>query len=146
SAFQELDHSGVAWPADPQFLIEVDNGYLALRRHEKAREVIDRLSTLRLSDSEVAVVSRLLLSAGDNARATDLLRRLSERRKPAGPRWAQLDLALSYLVAGNYEKAVAQSQVLIAVQQFAGADGCEAAMASAAIGIENAMLHRICTS
>lgn len=140
SAFQELDHSGVAWPADPQFLIEVANGYLALRRQEKAREVIDRLSTMRLSDSEVAVVARLLLSAGDNARATDLLRRLSERRKPAGPRWAQLDLALSYLVAGNYEKAAAQSQVLIEAPQFAGAAGREAASAWSVIGIAKARL------
>src|SRR5207253_3237860 len=119
---------------------EAANGHRALRRQGKAPEVIDRLSTMRLSDSEVAVVARLLLSAGDNARATDLLRRLSERRKPAGPRWAQLDLALSYLVAGNYEKAAAQSQVLIAAPQFAGAAGREAASAWSVIGIAKARL------
>jgi tetratricopeptide (TPR) repeat protein len=140
SAFQELDRSGVAWPADPQFLIEAANGYLALRRQEKAREIIDRLPTMRLSDSEVAVVARLLLSAGENATAIDLLRGLSERQNPAGPRWARLDLALSYLAEGKYEKAMAQSQMLVEAPQFAGAAGEEAASAWSVIGIAKARL------
>lgn len=140
SAFQELDRSGIAWPADPQFLIEAANGYLALRRPEKAREVMSRLSTMWLSDSEVDVVARLLLSTGDNASAIDLLRRLSERQNPACPRWAQLDLALSYLMAGNYEKAAAQGQMLIDAPQFAGAPGEEAASAWSVVGIAKARL------
>ena len=140
SAFQELDRSGIAWPADPQFLVEAANGYLALRRQEKAREVLSRLSTLRLSDSEVGVVARLLLSAGDNAAAIDLLRRLSERPNPACPRWAQLDLALSYLMAGNYERAAAQGQMLIDAPQFAEAPREEAASAWSAVGIAKARL------
>jgi tetratricopeptide (TPR) repeat protein len=140
SAFNELDRSGVGWPEDPQFLIEAANGYLALGRQEKAREVIDRLSTMRLSDSDVAVVARFLLSDGDNAIAIDLLRRLSERKDPAGPRWAQLDLALSYLMTGNYEKAAAQSRMLIEAPQFAGAPGEEAASAWSVVGIAKARL------
>ena len=140
SALHELDRSGVGWPEDPQFLIEAANGYLALGRPEKAREVIDRLSTMRLSDSDVAVVARFLLSDGDNAIAIDLLSRLSERKNPAGPRWAQLDLALSYLMTGNYEKAAAQSQMLIEALQFAGAPGEEAASAWSVVGIAKARL------
>lgn len=140
SAFQELDRSGIAWPADPQFLIEVTNGYLVLRRQQKAREVIARLSTMQLSGSEAAVLARLLISAGDNASAIDLLRRLSERQNPAGPRWARLDLALSYLMAGNYEKAAAQSQTLIEAPQFARAPGEEAASAWSVIGIAKARI------
>ena len=140
SAFRELDRSGVGWPEDPQFLIEAANGYLALGRQEKAREVIDRLSTMRLSDSDVAVVARFLLSDGDNAIAIDLLLRLSERKNPAGPRWAQLDLALSYLMTGNYEKAAAQSRMLIEAPQFAGAPGEEEASAWSVVGIAKARL------
>jgi tetratricopeptide (TPR) repeat protein len=140
SAFHELDRSGVGWPEDPQFLIEAANGYLALGRQEQAREVMDRLSTMRLSDSDVAVVARFLLSAGDNTIATDLLRRLSERKNPAGPRWAQLDLALSYLMTGNYEKAAAQSRMLIEAPQFAGATGEEEASARSVVGIAKARL------
>ena len=138
SAFQELDRSGIAWPADSQFLIEAANGYHALGRQEKAREVIVRLSSMQLSDSEVAVVARFLLSDGDNATAIDLLRRLSERKNPAGPRWAQLDLALAYLMAGNYEKAAAQGQMLLDTAQSAGAPAGEAASASCIIGVAKA--------
>jgi tetratricopeptide (TPR) repeat protein len=140
SAFQELDRSAIAWPADPQFLIEATNGYLVLRRQEKAREVIARLSTMQLSDSEAAVFARLLISAGNNPTAIDLLRRLTERQNPAVPRWARLDLALSYLMAGNYEKAAAQSQMLIESQQFAGAPGEEAASAWSVVGIARARI------
>lgn len=140
SAFQELDRSGIAWPADPQFLIEAANGYLTLQRREKAREVTARLSTISLNDNEVAVVARLLVSAGDNARAIDLLRRLSDRQNPAGPRWARLDLALSYLAAGNFEKAAAQSEMLIKAPQSARAPGRDGALAWSVMGIAKARL------
>ena len=140
SAFHELDRSGVPWPDDPQFLVEAANGYRALGRQEKAREIIDRLSTMRLSDNDVAVVARFLLSNGEHAIAIDLLRRLSERKNPAGPRWAQLDLALSYLMSGNYEKAAAQNRMLIEAPQFAGAPGEEAASAWSVVGIAKARL------
>lgn len=139
SAFQELDRSGIAWPADSQFLMEAANGYLALRRQEKAREVMARLSAMPLSDAEVGVVARLLISAGNNTAAIDLLRRLSERQNPPGPRWARLDLALAYLEAGNYEKAGAQSQMLIGAPEFGGAR-VESASAWSTIGIAKARL------
>jgi tetratricopeptide (TPR) repeat protein len=140
SAFEELDRSGVAWSADPQFLLEVASGYLVLRRPDKARDVIARLSSMPLSDTEVADFARLLISAGDSGSAIDLLRRLGERQNPAGPGWARLDLALSYLMAGNYEKAAAQSQMIIEAPQFAGAPREEAASAWSIIGIATARL------
>ena len=140
NAFQELDRSGIAWPADSQFLIEAANGYLALGRMEKAREIIDRLSAIQLSDDEEGVVARLLLSVDEHATAIDLLRRLTERPNPASPRWAQFDLALSYLMAGNYQKAVAQSQFLIDAPQSRGSPAAEAASAWSVIGIAQAHL------
>ena len=140
SAFQELDRSGIAWPADPQFLIKAANGYLALQRQEKAREVMARLSSITLNDSEVEVVARLMVSAGDHASAIALLRRLSDRQVPGGPRWAQLDLAMAYLAAGNFEKAAGQSQVLIEAPQFAGAPKRDMASAWSVMGIARARL------
>lgn len=139
-AFQELDRSGIAWPTDPQFLIKAANGYLMLQRQEKAREVMAHLSSISLSDSEVAAVARLMVSAGDDASAIALLRRLSDRQVPRGPRWAQLDLALSYLAAGNFAKAAEQSQMLIQVLQSAGASGREMASAWSVMGIARARL------
>lgn len=142
SAFQELHRSGIAWPADPQFLIEAANGYLALGQQQKAHEIVSRLSTIQLTDSEVAVVARLLLSSGDHVTAVALLRRLSARQKPACPRWAQMDLALSYLIAGNYQKAAAQSQLLINEPRFAGASEKEAAWLWSVAGIAEAHLGK----
>ena len=140
SAFQELDRSGVAWPADPPFLMEAANGYLALGRREKAREFADRLSTMQLGESEIAVVARLLLSTGNNSTAIDLLRRLSERQNPASPRWAHFDLALSFLMTGNDEKAAARGQMLIDAPQFARVPREEAASAWSIVGIAKARL------
>ncbi len=140
SAFQELDRSGITWPADPQFLIEAANGYVALKREEKARKIADRLSTMQLSDSELPVVARLLLSTGNNSTAIDLLRRVSERQNPASPRWAQFDLALSYLMAGNDEKAAAWGQILIDTPQVVTVPREEAAAAWSIVGIAKARL------
>lgn len=140
SAFQELDRSGISRPADPQFLIEAANGYLALRQQEKAREIINRLSTMQLSDGEAGVVARLLVFAGENVAAIDLLRRLNERTNPGCPRWAQLDLPLSYLMAGKYEKAVTQIQAFMSARQPAGLAGEEAAWLWSVVGIAKARL------
>ena len=140
SAFQELDRSGVAWPKDPQFLIEAANGYLALRRQEKARDIADGLSTMQLSDGETAAVVRLLLSTGNNSRAIDLLRKLNERREPACPRWAQLDLALSYLMAGHSQEAASQGQMLVNATQLARASDEDAAWLWSVVGIAKARL------
>jgi Flp pilus assembly protein TadD len=140
SAFQELDRSGLKWPEDPQFLIEAANGYVALGRQEKAREIIDRLSTMRLSDSQIADVAQFLLSHGDDATAIELLRRLSERKNSARPQWAQFDLALSYLRAGNFEEAAAQSQELLDTWQSAEAPAGERASAWCILGVAKARI------
>jgi len=51
-----------------------------------------------------------------------------------------LDLALSYLAAGNFEKAAGQSQVLIEAPQFAGAPKRDMASAWSVMGIARARL------
>lgn len=136
SAFEELDRSGIPSPADPQFLIEAMTGYLALGRQQKAHEITGRLSSMQLSDAEVAVVARTLLSTAENAAAIDLLRRLSERKNC--PQWAQFDLALSYLTVGDNEKAAALGQVLIDAPQIAGGTAEQAAGVWSVVGIAKA--------
>jgi len=143
SAFQELDLSKVEWPEDAPFLIEAANGYLALGQQEKARELIERLATMKLNDTEVGVVARLLLAEGDKATAIGLLRRLSERQTPAAPRWARFDLALSYLMDGNYEIAAAQSQKFLQASHGSQTTPAgEAASAWCSLGIAKARLGR----
>jgi superkiller protein 3 len=142
SAFQELDRSGLAWPADVQFLMEALIGYRALGQQEKARTVTNRLSTMPLNDSEVAGVARLLAFADDNGGATALLRKLSECQNPACPQWAQFDLALSYLLKGDFTDAIEQGRVFLEAPRFAGATPTEVASVWSMIGVAKARLKQ----
>ena len=142
SAFEQFDRSGLAWPQDPQFLIAATKGYLALGKQEAAHKVIHRLANMQLNDSETAVLARVLLSAGDHARAIDVLRGLKESQNATEHRWAHLDLALCYLTAGRYENAAAESHILLQTPHFAGASAAEKAAAWSTIGIARARLSR----
>lgn len=142
SAFSELDRSGVEWPADVQFLMKALNGYHALGRQEEARKLINRLSTMPLNDREVAVVARLLISINENGSAINLLRKLSERQNATCPRWAQFDLALSYLVKGNFENAIEEGRIFLEAPRFAGATGVQSASAWSLIGVAEARLNQ----
>lgn len=142
SAFEELHRSGIEWPADVQFLMQALNGYHALGREQEAREVISRLSSMSLNDSEVAAVSRLLVSLDENGSAIDLLRKLAQRQNPTCPRWAQFDLALSYLLNGNLENAIDQGHVFLQAPPFTGATPTESASAWSIIGIAKARLNQ----
>lgn len=142
SAFQELDRSGVAWPSDVGFLIEAANGYRALNRQEEARKIVNRLSTMSLNDGELASVSWLLLSLNENETATNLLQKLSHRRNPACPSWAQFDLALTYLLSGNYQNAAEQANIFLKTPPPVGEAPAEAASAWSLVGIAKAHLNQ----
>lgn len=142
SAFQELDRSGLSWPSDVGFLIEVANGYRALHRQEEARKVVHRLATMPLNDSEMVDVAWLLLSANENDAAINLLRGLSKRQNPACPSWAQFDLALIFLLNGNYESAAEQANIFLKTPHPAGEVPTEAASAWSVVGIANAHLNQ----
>jgi len=141
SAFQELDRSGVSWPADVGFLIEAANGYRALNRQDDARKVVNRLSTMPLNDSEVADVAWLLLSTDKNDTAINLLHQLTKRQTPACPSWAQFDLALTYLLNGNYQNAAEQANIFLKTPHPAS-EASAFASAWSLVGIANAHLDQ----
>jgi tetratricopeptide (TPR) repeat protein len=142
NAFQELERSGVSWPTDVEFLIEAANGYRALGRQDETRKVTNLLSTMPLNDREVLRVAWMLLAVNENDTGINLLRRLSERQNPTCPRWAQFDLALAYLLTGEYEAAADQARVFLKASQFVGAPSAEAASAWSLVGISNAHLNQ----
>jgi tetratricopeptide (TPR) repeat protein len=142
SAFQELDRSGVSWPSDVGFLIEAATGYRALNRHEEARNVINRLATMSLNDSEVVDVAWLLLSENQNDTAINLLHELTKRENPACPSWAQFDLALAYLLSGKYENAAERANILLKAPQHANEAPAEAASAWSLVAIAKAHLNQ----
>ncbi len=109
-AFHELELSHQPLPADAAFLIQVTTGYIALGRQGNARTSVEQLKKAPLSDAQSVQVASLLLSIHDSDSAIGLMQRLRENRSPAPARWAQFDLALVYLLAGDDEKALEQAR------------------------------------
>lgn len=107
-AFRELEESGISWPADPTFLIQVATGYEAVGDQQESRKILDQLSALALSDSQTAQVASLLLAINEFEKAIAILKKASNRQPTESVFWAQFDLALAYLMSGNYEKALEQ--------------------------------------
>jgi superkiller protein 3 len=109
-AFRELKLSGSSSPADADFLLQVATGYEALGERRESRKVLDQLSTISLSDSQTAQVASLLLAINESDGAIAILKKAISRQLPDSVSWAQFDLALAYLMSGNYEKALEQAQ------------------------------------
>jgi tetratricopeptide (TPR) repeat protein len=110
-AFHELELSQQPLPADPGFVIQATTGYVALGRLDTARKSLDQITREPMSDAQSIQVASLLLSVHENDAAISLMRKLSAGPTSAHARWAQFDLALVYLLAGEYEKASVQAHV-----------------------------------
>jgi|HubBroStandDraft_1064217.scaffolds.fasta_scaffold02687_5 tetratricopeptide (TPR) repeat protein len=110
-AFHELELSRQPLPADAAFLIQVTTGYIALGRPGNARRSLEQLKKVPLGETQSVQVASLLLSIHENDSAIGLIQKLSGGHSPAQATWAQFDLALIYLLAGNDEKALVQAHV-----------------------------------
>ncbi|HET7106455.1 MAG TPA: tetratricopeptide repeat protein [Candidatus Acidoferrum sp.] len=141
-AFHELDLSGQPLPAEPDFLIQVATGYVALGRHADARKVLEQLKNSRLSDGQSVGVASLLVSIGENASAIKVLRTLKETRGKEPAPWAQFDLALGYLLSGNYAEAADEGLTYANAVHSAGTESVESAPAWSLIGIAKAHLNQ----
>lgn len=133
-AFRELELSDVPWPAEPGFLLEAAEGYLALGRQEEARKTLHQLAPLPLPDAQSVRVATLLLAIQENESAIRLLRKLSDRQSTLVP-WTQFDLALACLFAGRYEEAANQAQKLISVLHSTGSASGQMVQAWSLAGI-----------
>lgn len=109
-AFRELKLSGLSSPADPDSLLQIATGYEALGQQQEARKTLNQLSALTLSDSQMAQIASLLLAINESETAIAILKKAGSRKPSDSVSWAQFDLALTYLMSGNYEKALEQGQ------------------------------------
>ncbi|MHB8501629.1 MAG: tetratricopeptide repeat protein [Candidatus Acidiferrales bacterium] len=112
-AFHELAISHQPLPADAGFLIQAATGYISLGRPVDARQSLAQLLKLPVSDAQSIQVASLLLAVHENDLAIGLIQKLSVRYSSAPATWAQFDLALAYLLSGNYETAIAKAQICI---------------------------------
>lgn len=141
-AFHELELSQQPLPADPGFLIQAASGYVALGRSDNARKSLEQLTREPLSDSQSIQVASLLLSVHENDAAISLLQKLNGGHTPTQARWAQFDLGLAYLLAGEYDKAVEQVPVITEAAHPAVSGPPEAAQAWSLTGIAYAHLKQ----
>jgi tetratricopeptide (TPR) repeat protein len=142
-AFRELKMSRLPWPDDPGFLIQATRGYLALGSQEEAHGVLRQLSTQNLNTVQSAQVASLFLSARDYAPAIELLKAASDYGGRDEAAWAQFDLALTFLLSGNYEQASQQSQSLADSERTKKLGVKEAAAAWSLLGIAQARLGHV---
>jgi tetratricopeptide (TPR) repeat protein len=140
TAFHELELSHQPLPADPAFLIQTTTGYISLGRLDNARKSLDQLGRVSLSYAQSIQVASLLLSIHENDSAIILIEKLNGGHSRAPAAWAQFDLALTYLLAGNYEKAVAQALVNIETLRPAVSESPGQAQAWSVMGIAYAHL------
>ncbi len=109
-AIREIESSNVPLPADTSFSIQLATAQIALGNKDQARKLLQQLATVPLDDRQSIHVASLFLALRENDSAIRIIgRQLS--KSPSAPEnaWRQFDLALAYLLAGNYDKAIAQA-------------------------------------
>ncbi|HEY6129322.1 MAG TPA: tetratricopeptide repeat protein [Candidatus Acidoferrum sp.] len=141
-AFLELELSRHPLPSDARFLIQAATGYIAVGRLENARQSLEQLTNLPLSDAQSLQVASLLLSIHENDRAIDIVQKLNRRHSPPQSTWAQFDLALAYLLAGKYDSAAQQALVYLEGVRPAASEPPERARGWSLIGIAYAHLNQ----
>src|SRR5216683_6419838 len=141
-AFFELELSRQPLPSDAGFLIQAATGYIELGRLENAQQSLEQLMNLPLNDAQSLQVASMLLSIHENDRAINIMQKLNKRRSPAQSTWAQFDLALAYLLAGNYDRAAEQALVYARGVGPEGSQSPEGAQAWSLIGIAYAHLNQ----
>ncbi len=109
-ALRELDLSRGVWPSDPAFLVQVASANVALARFEDARKTLALAAALPLTPHQTAMVSSIFAAAQDAPGALEVMQKFCASHAPNPPDWAQFDLALAYLMTGDYERAATTSR------------------------------------
>jgi tetratricopeptide (TPR) repeat protein len=108
-AIREIESSKVPLPADTGFSIRLATAHIAVGNKDQARKLLTQLATISLDDRQSIQVASLFLALRENDAAIGILQRLSKVSSAPENAWRQFDLALAYLLAGNYAQAIAQA-------------------------------------
>jgi tetratricopeptide (TPR) repeat protein len=108
-AIREIESSKVPLPADTSFSIRLATAYIAVGNKDQACKLLTQLATISLDDRQSIQVASLFLALRENDAAIGIIQRLSKVPLAPGNAWRQFDLALAYLLAGNYAQAIAQA-------------------------------------
>ena len=109
-AIREIESSTVRpLPADTSFSIQLATAHIAVDNKDQARKLLERLATFPLDDRQSIHVASLFLALRENDSAIRIIERLSKGSLAPEKAWRQFDLGLVYLLAGNYDQAIAQA-------------------------------------
>jgi len=141
-AIREIASSNVPLPPDTSFSIQLATAHISLGNKDQARKLLQQLATIPLDDPQSIHVASLLLAVRENGSAIRIIGQLS--RSPSTPEnaWRQFDLALAYLLAGNYAQAIAQSDFYQHSLTHGDANAHESAEAWTVVGIAAADLKQ----
>jgi tetratricopeptide (TPR) repeat protein len=119
-AIREIESSKVPVPADASFSIRLATAHIAVGNKGQARQLLTQLATISLDDRQSIQVASLFLALRENDAAIGIIQRLSKVSLAPGNAWRQFDLALAYLLAGDYAQAIGQADLY--QQSFTGGD------------------------
>jgi tetratricopeptide (TPR) repeat protein len=109
-AIREIESSKVPLPDDTSFSIQLATAQIAVGNKDQARKLLQHLAAVPLDGRQSVHVASLLLALRENDAAIGIIERRLSKKPPAPENaWRQFDLALAYLLAGNYDKAIAQA-------------------------------------
>src|SRR6202166_46241 len=141
-AIREIESSNVPLPADTSFSIQWATAHVALGNKDQARKVLEQLATIPLNDQQSIHVASLFVALRENDSAIRIIQQLSKSPSTPENLWRQFDLALAYLLAGNYGKAIAQADFYQYALTRGDANAHESAEAWAIVGIAAADLKQ----
>jgi len=141
-AIREIESSNVPLPADTSFSIQLATAHIALGNQDQARKLLEQLATVPLDDRQSIHVASLFLALRESDSTIQIVQKLSTAPSTPENLWRQFDLALAYLLTGNYGKAIAQADFYQHAQTRGDANAHESAEAWTVLGIAAADLKQ----
>jgi tetratricopeptide (TPR) repeat protein len=142
SAIREIESSNVPLPPETSFSIQLATAQIALGNKDKARKLLEQLATVPLDDQQSIHVAALFLALRENDSAIRIIQQLSTAPSTPENLWRQFDLALTYLLAGNYGQAIGQADSYQHALTRGNANAHESAEAWTIVGIAAADLKQ----
>lgn len=142
-AIREIESSNVPLPEDTSFSIQLAAAQIAVGNKDQARKLIQQLATSRLDDCQSLQAASLFLALRETDSAIRIIQQLSKSPFTPENAWRQFDLALAYLLVGNYTQAIAQADFYQQSLTRGDAKAHESAEAWTIVGIAAADLKQI---
>jgi tetratricopeptide (TPR) repeat protein len=106
---KELELAGVPLPADADFSMQMAGAYIAVNRREEAHKLLAPLPSASLNGAQSVHLAELFLALRENHAAVAAIQRLDRMPSSGADSWREFDVALAYLLSGDFGKAISQA-------------------------------------